>query len=90
MNLIKFLVSILPISNYYDNIEYINKHNSGNHSYQLEANQFVNKTYTDLNIHLQSLFTYDYKNINILSESNENYLILIGLNEALYHRLKIK
>ena len=29
MNLIKFLVSILPISNYYDNIEYINKHNSG-------------------------------------------------------------
>ena len=27
MNLIKFLVSVLPISNYYDNIEYINKHN---------------------------------------------------------------
>ena len=57
MNLIKFLVSILPISNYYDNIEYINKHNSNSHSYQLEANQFMNKTYM-MNIQAESLFTY--------------------------------
>lgn len=71
MNLIKFLVSILPISNYYDNIEYINKHNSGNHSYQLEANQFVNKTYTDEYSAYNHYLPSDNKNINILSESND-------------------
>ena len=71
MNLIKFLVSILPISNYYDNIEYINKHNSGNHSYQLEANQFVNKTYTDEYSAYNHYLPTDNKNINILSELSD-------------------
>jgi len=72
MNLIKLLVSILPISNYYENIEYINKHNSGNHSYLLEANQFVNKTYTDEYSTYNHYLPSDNKNINILSESNDD------------------
>lgn len=72
MNLIKLIVSILPISNYYDNIEYINKHNSGNHSYQLEANQFVNKTYTDEYSTYNHYLPTDNKNINILSELNDD------------------
>ena len=67
MNLIKLFVSILPLtlSNYYDNIEYINKHNSGNHSYQLEANQFVNKTYTDEYSTYNHYLPSDNKNIEI-------------------------
>ena len=76
MNLIKLLVSILPISNYYDNIEYINKHNSGNHSYQLEANQFVNKTYTDEYSAYNHYLPGDNKNINILSESNDELFVI--------------
>lgn len=69
MNLIKLIVSILPIaiSNYYDNIEYINKHNSENHSYQLEANQFMNKTYLNEFTPLDNYLVKHDEKVNILS-----------------------
>ena len=69
MYLVKLLVSILPLAKgtYYDNIEYINKHNSENHSYQLEANQFVNKTFTDEFTSLDDYLAKHTENVNILS-----------------------
>jgi len=67
MNLIKLFVSILPISNYYDNIEYIVKHNSENHSYQLEANQFMNKTYLNEFTPLDNYLVKHDEKVNILS-----------------------
>jgi len=71
MYLVKLIVSILPISNYYDNIEYINKHNSENHSYQLDANQFVNKTFTDEFTPLDDYQAKHMDNVNILPLNDE-------------------
>ena len=73
MYLVKLLVSILPLAkgNYNDNIEYINKHNSENHSYQLEANQFVNKTFTDEFTPLDDYQAKHMDNVNILPLNDE-------------------